>query len=78
MKEHRIICSARGYRVLVEEELLDLIREAVALDASCYSEGACYRSRESRLKRYEEQERLSDVYREIGRLVVEAMKELPF
>jgi len=67
-----VINSAEEYRLLIDHDLLGLIREAIALEKS-YINSKAYSN-----KRCELENRLCDLYQEIGWSVVYDMKECPF
>lgn len=69
---HPVISNAEEYRLLIEGDLLGLIREAMALERE-YIDSEEYSDRRETL-----QERLYDLYQEIGWSVVYGLKDLPF
>ena len=68
----RIVNSAEEYRLVIEDDLLALIREAIALQED-YRDSEEYSRRRAKLE-----DRLYDLYQEIGWSVVYDIKSLPF
>ena len=68
----RIVNSAEEYRLVIEDDLLALIREAIALQEA-YRDSEEYSRRRAKLE-----DRLYDLYQEIGWSVVYDIKSLPF
>ena len=68
----RIVNSAGEYRLVIEDDLLALIREAIALQED-YRDSEEYSHRRAKLE-----DRLYDLYQEIGWSVVYDIKSLSF
>ena len=67
-----VISNVEEYRLLIEGDLLALIRQAIDLDKE-YGNSEEYSHRREELE-----EQLYNLYQEIGWSVVYDMKELPF
>ena len=67
-----VVSTVEEYRLLIEGDLLDLIRQAIELEQQC-RESAEYSD-----KRCELEHRLYDLYQEVGWSVVYELKALPF
>ena len=68
----KVINTVEEYRLLIEGDLLELIRQAIELEKK-YLNSEEYSNRRQNLEN-----QLYDIYQEIGWSVVYDMKELPF
>ena len=64
--------TVEQYQLLIEEDLLDLVQQAIALESSVHQEED-YSDKKCALEN-----KLYDLYQEIGWSVVYKIKELPF
>lgn len=67
-----VINSAESYRLLIEGELLRLIREVIELEIQ-HEKTKAYRKRRDRLEN-----KLYDLYEQVGWSVVYQLKQSPF
>ena len=68
----KVINTVEEYRLLIEGDLLELIRQAIELEKKHLN------SKEYSNRRQNLENQLYDIYQEIGWSVVYDMKELPF